>query len=172
MINPYLNKGMSTPVAITIVLLLAVLVGGFTWWQYGEIRKEETKLPEIGLPEKEFCGGSLDSCDGRKMVLEGEIAEYTVWQHIGAEIPSDIENYEEYEYYEHFDLDREYMQIILRSKEEIDCKNKLRVYGLLKVVKIECNPPEIVGKCPGRDYHLFVSKWECEDETAERADFQ
>lgn len=49
----YLKKGISTPIAIGIILILAVLVGGFTLWQYSEIRKEEEfKGGEITIPEK------------------------------------------------------------------------------------------------------------------------
>ena len=45
----YLNKGMSTPIAIAVILLLAVSVGGFTLWQDSEMQKEKTKLPEIKI---------------------------------------------------------------------------------------------------------------------------
>ena len=53
MLKQTLNKGISTPIAIGIILILVVLVGGFTWWQYGEMWRGETELPEIELPEKE-----------------------------------------------------------------------------------------------------------------------
>ena len=53
MLKDTLNKGISTPIAIGIVLILVILVGSFTWWQYGEMWKEETNLPEIEIPEKE-----------------------------------------------------------------------------------------------------------------------
>ena len=45
----YLNKGISTPIAIAVILLLAVLVGGITLWQYSEMQKEEVKLSEIEI---------------------------------------------------------------------------------------------------------------------------
>ncbi len=35
----YLNKGISTPIAITIILLLAILAGGAIFWQYSEIKE-------------------------------------------------------------------------------------------------------------------------------------
>lgn len=47
----YLNRGISTPLAIGIILILVVIVGGFTWWQYGEIKREEIEIPEIKIPE-------------------------------------------------------------------------------------------------------------------------
>ncbi|MFH1657236.1 MAG: hypothetical protein ABH919_02105 [bacterium] len=35
----YLNKGISTPIAIAVILLLAIIVGGIMLWQYSEIEK-------------------------------------------------------------------------------------------------------------------------------------
>lgn len=60
MIKSYLNRGISTPIAIGIVLILVIIVGSFTWWQYSEIRKEETKLPEIEIPGKKFTEVSFE----------------------------------------------------------------------------------------------------------------
>ncbi|MCD6550456.1 hypothetical protein J7K24_02835 [bacterium] len=48
----YLNKGISTPRALSIILILAIIVGIFTFWQYSEIQKEETNLPEVKIPDK------------------------------------------------------------------------------------------------------------------------
>ena len=36
----HLNKGISTPIAIAIILLLAVSVGAIALWQYSEMQKE------------------------------------------------------------------------------------------------------------------------------------
>lgn len=60
----YLNKRISAPIAVAIVLLLAVLVGGLIFQQYSEI-----KLPEIKITEKE------------KKAEEGKekIVEFTVY---------------------------------------------------------------------------------------------
>jgi hypothetical protein len=52
MIKSYLNKGISTPVAILIILILAILVRGFIYWHYLEIRREKTELLNIEIPEK------------------------------------------------------------------------------------------------------------------------
>ncbi len=52
MLKQTFNKGISTPIAVGIILILVILVGGFTWWQYGEMWKESTELPEIEIPEK------------------------------------------------------------------------------------------------------------------------
>ena len=46
-----LNKGISTPIAIAIILSLAVLVGGITLWQYSEIEKEPVGLETSGKNE-------------------------------------------------------------------------------------------------------------------------
>ena len=47
------DKGISTPIAIAIVLLLAVSVGGITLWQYSEMETEKTKLLEVKISDKE-----------------------------------------------------------------------------------------------------------------------
>lgn len=41
---------------ILIVIVLAIIIGGFTIWQYQKMQKEETALPEIRVPEKEERG--------------------------------------------------------------------------------------------------------------------
>lgn len=69
----YLNKEISTPVAIIIVLILAVIIGGFTWWQYGEIRKEETKLTKIELPEKEETIINFEECVNKGYRVNSDI---------------------------------------------------------------------------------------------------
>ena len=43
---PISNKGISTPIAIAIILLLAISVGGITLWQYSKIELPETKTTE------------------------------------------------------------------------------------------------------------------------------
>lgn len=49
------NKGISSPIGILIVVVLAALAGGILIWQQREIRKEQERveIPEIKLPEKE-----------------------------------------------------------------------------------------------------------------------
>jgi hypothetical protein len=49
----YLNKGISAPIAIIVILTLAIIVGGITWLQHREIEKERINLIEIELLEKE-----------------------------------------------------------------------------------------------------------------------
>ncbi len=46
----HFNKGISTLIAISIILILAFIVGGYTLWQYSEIQKEKTEpISEIEL---------------------------------------------------------------------------------------------------------------------------
>jgi len=48
-----MNKKISTPIAIGIITILVIIVGGFALWQRAEITKEENMpLPEIQIPEK------------------------------------------------------------------------------------------------------------------------
>lgn len=67
-----LKKRISTPIAIGILLILAVLVGGFTIWQYQEMEKETFDQEETIIPEKkkvcshdnqEYCDKSCESDD-------------------------------------------------------------------------------------------------------------
>lgn len=47
-----MSKKISTPIGIIIITILVIIVGGFTWWQYGKIYKEESNAPEVQIPEK------------------------------------------------------------------------------------------------------------------------
>ena len=49
----YLNKGISTPLAITIILVLAVLFGGSIYLQSKEMKDIKIELPEISFPQRE-----------------------------------------------------------------------------------------------------------------------
>ena len=58
----FLNKGISTLLAIGIILILVILVGGYTVWQYSEIKKEESEVPEIQTPEREEVINNFEEC--------------------------------------------------------------------------------------------------------------
>ena len=58
-----LNKGISTPIAIVIILLLAVLVGGITFWQYSEIQKEEIESSGVEISKEEQPIVKVLGCD-------------------------------------------------------------------------------------------------------------
>jgi hypothetical protein len=49
------NKGISTPIGILIVLVLAILAGGIVIWQSFKVEKEETELPKISKVKESFC---------------------------------------------------------------------------------------------------------------------
>jgi len=48
----YLNKGISTPIAISVLSILAIMVCIFIWWQYLGMEMEGG-LSEMKIPEKE-----------------------------------------------------------------------------------------------------------------------
>ncbi len=66
----YLNRGISTPIAITIILILVIAIGGFTWWQYGEI-DNFNNIPLLNLNKStcsqdaalNYMGEGEDPCD-------------------------------------------------------------------------------------------------------------
>lgn len=66
----YLNRGISTPIAITIILILVIAVGGFTWWQYGEIENFDN-IPLLSFNKStcaqdaasNYMGEGEDPCD-------------------------------------------------------------------------------------------------------------
>ena len=66
----FLKKGISTPVAIGIILVLAILVGGVTYWQYQEMQKEELGEVEISVSEKEEAPMAEEKIEEEKEVLE------------------------------------------------------------------------------------------------------
>lgn len=56
-----MNKKISAPIAIGIILILAVLLGGITLWQYSGMQKEQQiPLSEINISEKKECSREND----------------------------------------------------------------------------------------------------------------
>jgi TolB protein len=49
----FLKKRISTSIAIGIILVLTIFVGGVIYWQYQEMQKEELGGAELSVPEKE-----------------------------------------------------------------------------------------------------------------------
>jgi hypothetical protein len=68
MIKSYLNKGISSSVAILVILFLAILVIGFIYWQYLEIWRGDTNLLEIKIPEK--VDGTADWKNHENVAME------------------------------------------------------------------------------------------------------
>lgn len=50
----YPTKRISTPIAICIILILVIFVGGFTWWQYSKIYYPETEKEKPEKTEKDI----------------------------------------------------------------------------------------------------------------------
>jgi len=75
MLKQTLNKEISTPIAISIILILVILVGGFTWWQYGEIEKLRNELPDIELPEKKE-----EEIKISEKLVEDETADWKIYR--------------------------------------------------------------------------------------------
>lgn len=63
------SKGISTPIILITLLIIALIIGGFTLWQYGDVLRETDELPEIKLPEKEEV--TLENCEDIKVKSEG-----------------------------------------------------------------------------------------------------
>lgn len=57
----YLNKGISTPIAITGILFLVILAIGITYWQYSKTEREISSL-KAGISEKEGIINNFDEC--------------------------------------------------------------------------------------------------------------
>lgn len=47
-----LNRKISTPIAISVILILAVVVGAIDYWQYIKIQNLEFEMTELKIPEK------------------------------------------------------------------------------------------------------------------------
>ena len=77
----YLNKRISNSIAITIILLLALLVGGITLWQYLDIQKEKFEIVEIKIPKKvETQTIKTKSGDKFSVVLEANLTTGYLWE--------------------------------------------------------------------------------------------
>ncbi len=48
-----LNKTISTPIALTIILILAIIVGVVNYWGHTEIQNIRLEAAELNIPEKE-----------------------------------------------------------------------------------------------------------------------
>jgi hypothetical protein len=106
------------------------------------------------IQNSKFCTGNLEECDNQNITIEGNLATTTVYQHF---LPSDIPP--QYENIAYLDIE-EYGQIILLSKEKINCEGNIKIHGLLEKETIECGPG-VVGKCPAEEYIVYVFNWEC-----------
>ena len=74
----YLNKGISTPLAIAIILILAMTVGVITWWQYGEIKKEENLKQEVKISKNEEIKNSTATEEEKNIEFEQKELEIVI----------------------------------------------------------------------------------------------
>jgi len=65
MIKECLNKEISIPIAISIIFVLVIIVGGYAWWQFAEIRKSSEIETPITTGEEE-CKNIQDSTEKAK----------------------------------------------------------------------------------------------------------
>ncbi|MHA1913693.1 MAG: hypothetical protein ACW986_04080 [Promethearchaeota archaeon] len=89
---------------------------------------------------------------GKKAKIIGEIAK-DIWQHLTEYIDS-----HPYMYY--FNL-KDGHQIVIYTKEDISCKNRLEIYG--EVIKVEGKHKNPRSKIHDKflEYQLIVENWEC-----------
>lgn len=66
----YLNKGISTPIAISIILILAITLGIFIWWQNIRLNNNFVQLPLINIDkqcrENSDCINTCCGCMSKK----------------------------------------------------------------------------------------------------------
>jgi len=49
----YLNRGVPTPIAITIILIFTIVLGAIDYWEYVQIQRIKREIIEIEVPKKE-----------------------------------------------------------------------------------------------------------------------
>ncbi|HEB32437.1 MAG TPA: hypothetical protein ENI15_16450 [Spirochaetes bacterium] len=106
-----------------------------------------------GKKKYEYLEGTsqLTGYIGKRIVLEGRISTMP-WQHM-------IDDNPDYRYMEYFDVGED--QLVIYSKEKIDCGGLVRLEG--SVIQIEGK-----SKRPGsdevyREMQITVEGWECAD---------
>jgi len=89
---------------------------------------------------------------GKKVKIIGKIAE-EIWQHLTTFVES-------HPYMNYFDLDDGH-QIVIYTKDEISCKEKLQTIG--KLIKVESKHKNPRSKISDKyfEYQLLVDSWNC-----------
>jgi len=89
---------------------------------------------------------------GKEVKIIGKIAE-EIWQHLTTFIES-------HPYMNYFDLDDGH-QIVIYTKDEISCKEKLETTG--KLIKVESKHKNPRSKITDKyfEYQLLVDSWKC-----------
>ena len=98
----------------------------------------------------------FESNIGKKILIIGKIAK-EIWQHMTTIVDS-------YPFMEYFDLDFEINhQIVIYTKDQISCKNKIEIIG--KLIKVEGRSKDPRSKIHDDffEYQLAVDSWKCLD---------
>lgn len=89
---------------------------------------------------------------GKKVVIIGEITK-AIWQHLTTYVDT-------HPFMSYFDLSDEH-QIVIYTKEEISCKEKIEVIGkLIKVESQHKNPRSKISEIFS-EYQLLTDSWKC-----------
>ncbi len=100
-----------------------------------------------------FEFSSFEKNIGNKIKVTGIIAK-EIWQHLVLSI-------KEYPHMEYFDLDEDH-QIVVYSKDKIECEGKLELIGeLLKAKGSSKNPRRKIHDDIYFEYQLMVETWKC-----------
>ncbi|MGQ4874054.1 MAG: hypothetical protein ACP6IY_08290 [Promethearchaeia archaeon] len=94
----------------------------------------------------------LTENEGKTVKLVGKISNI-MWQHI-------ILSLEDYPYFNYFDLENGF-QIIIYSKEEINCPNKIEIIGKIIAVNNESKKSNPENRKILYEYHIVVESWKC-----------
>ena len=96
---------------------------------------------------------SFEKNIGNKVKVKGIIAK-EIWQHL-------VLSVKEHPYMEYFDLDEDH-QIVVYSKDKIECEGTLELIGeLLKAKGESKNPRRKVHDDIYFEYQLIVETWKC-----------
>ena len=74
-----INKVISTPIAIGIILALAIIVGAVDYWQYSEIRDikvavTELKIPQEKIDTEEICN-EMSLAEAKEITVASECGD-------------------------------------------------------------------------------------------------
>lgn len=96
---------------------------------------------------------SFEKNIGNKIKVKGIIAK-EIWQHL-------VLSVREYPYMEYFDLNEDH-QIVVYSKDKIECEGNLELIGeLLKTKSESKNPRRKIHDDIYFEYQLIVETWKC-----------
>ena len=95
---------------------------------------------------------NLQNKVGKIVTVEGKISNMP-WQHLIANVATHQQIY-------YFDLEGE-PQIVIYSKDPIDCSNDLEIEGEVIEVKGHTKRPNKIDDVKYVEYHILVENWKC-----------